>query len=108
MSKLVPKGPITNVTALIDWKDDDVYVIRVASVSLPNEAEWCIYASATDAVIGACSAPSHYLSQCWIIVKWIFRNQLLWYFDRNSNTFIQEKHLKVKWRLQIGVYLHQP
>ena len=38
----------------------------------------------------ACSAPSHYLNQCWNIVNWTFRNKLQWIFYRNSNIFIQE------------------
>ena len=37
----------------------------------------------------ACSAPSHYLNQCWNIVNWTFRNKLQWNFNRNSNIFIQ-------------------
>ena len=27
------------------------------------------------------SAPSHYLDQCWVIVNWIFGNDLPWNFD---------------------------
>ena len=38
----------------------------------------------------ACSAPSHYLNQCWNIVNWTLRNKLQWTFNRNSNIFIQE------------------
>ena len=47
------------------------------------------------------SAPSHYLYQCWNIGNWTFRNQLQWYFNRNSNIFLK-LHLKTssaKWRL---------
>ena len=47
--------------------------------------EWCIY---------ACSAPSHYLNQCWNIVDWTLRNKLQWNFYRNSNIFIHENALK--------------
>ena len=38
----------------------------------------------------ACSAPSHYLNQCWNIVNWTFRNKLQWNFNRNSSIFIKE------------------
>ena len=38
----------------------------------------------------ACSAPSHYLNQCWNSVNWTFRNKLQWNFNRISNIFIQE------------------
>ena len=38
----------------------------------------------------ACSAPSHYLNQCWNIVNWTFRNKLQWNFNLNSSIFIQE------------------
>ena len=42
----------------------------------------------------ACSAPSHYLNQCWIIVNWTLRNKLQWNFDWNSNIFIKENALE--------------
>ena len=38
----------------------------------------------------ACSVPSHYPNQCWLIVNWTFRNKLQWSFNRNSNVFIEE------------------
>ena len=38
----------------------------------------------------AWSAPSHYLNQCWIVVKWTLRNKLHLIFNRNFNIFIQE------------------
>ena len=38
----------------------------------------------------AWSAPSHYQSQCWHIVKKTLRNKLQWIFSRNSNNFIQQ------------------
>ena len=37
-----------------------------------------------------CSAPSHYLNQCWNIVKSNLRNKLQWNLKRNSYIFIQE------------------
>ena len=61
--------------------------------------------------------PSHYLNQCWNIVKWTLRNKLQWNFNRNSNIFIQENPLQnvicemasilsrpqcVKWRRPVG------
>ena len=42
----------------------------------------------------AWTAPSHYMNQCWNIVNWTLRNKLLWYFNRNSNIFIQENALE--------------
>ena len=39
---------------------------------------------------GPCSAPSHYLNQCWIIVHWNLGNKLRWNFNRNLNISIQE------------------
>ena len=38
----------------------------------------------------ACSAPSHYLNQCWNGDNWTFRKKLQWNFNRNSNIFIHE------------------
>ena len=41
----------------------------------------------------ACSAPSHYLNQCWNVVDIVnctFTNKLQWFFYRDSNIFIQE------------------
>ena len=36
----------------------------------------------------AYSAPSHYLNQCWIIVRWTLRNTLQWNFNQNTKLFI--------------------
>ena len=38
-----------------------------------------------------CSAPSHYLNQCWLIVNWTLRNNIQWNFNRNTKLFIHEK-----------------
>ena len=38
----------------------------------------------------ACSAPSHYLNKCWLIVKWTLRKKLKWNFNENVLIFIQE------------------
>ena len=38
----------------------------------------------------ACSAPSHYLTQCWNIVNWNLRNKLQQNFNRNWNIFIKK------------------
>ena len=40
--------------------------------------------------LGAWSAPSHYLNQCWNAVNWTLKNKLKWNFNPNSNIFIQE------------------
>ena len=38
----------------------------------------------------ACSAPSHYLNQCWLIVNWTPGNIFQWNLNQNSIIFIQE------------------
>ena len=38
----------------------------------------------------AYSAPSHYLSQCWVFVSLTVRNKLQWNFDQNTKLFIHE------------------
>ena len=38
----------------------------------------------------ACSAPSHYWNQCWLIVNWTLWNKLLWNLNRNTKPFIHE------------------
>ena len=63
------------------------------------EAEWRIYASVNhpplvQIMAFAWSAPSHYLNQCWNIVKWTLMNKLQWNFNRNSNIVIQENASK--------------
>ena len=40
--------------------------------------------------LGAWSAPSHYLNQCWNIVNPNLKNKLQWNLKRNSYIFIQE------------------
>ena len=44
----------------------------------------------------ACSAPSHYLNQCWPVVNWTHRNKFQWNSNRNTKLSIQKKmHLKI-------------
>ena len=38
----------------------------------------------------ACSAPTHYLNQCWRVVNWTLGNKLQWNSNRNCNIVIQE------------------
>ena len=38
----------------------------------------------------ACSAPSHYLNQCWLIIIWTLRNNRQWKSNRNTKLFIHE------------------
>ena len=66
-----------------------------------------IFASVIRVIIGsgnglspACSAPSHYLNQCWFIVNWTLRNRPQWNFNRNSNIFIEENAFEnVVWKM---------
>ena len=51
-------------------------------------------------IIGAWSAPSHCLNQCWNIVNWIPRNKIQWNVSRNSYIFIQENPFEnVIWKM---------
>ena len=48
----------------------------------------------------ACSAPSHYLNQCWLIVIWTLRNKLLWNLNRNTKFFLHENAFEnVVWEM---------
>ena len=42
----------------------------------------------------ACSAPSHYLNQHWVIVNLTPRNKLQWNFNQNTKLFIHENASK--------------
>ena len=42
----------------------------------------------------AYSVPSHYLNQCWVIVKWTLRNKLPWISNQNRNIFIKQNASK--------------
>ena len=50
----------------------------------------------------ACSVPSHYPNQCWLIVNWTLRNKLQWNSNRKTKLFIHEnafvKMSSAKWR----------
>ena len=37
-----------------------------------------------------CSAPSHHLNRCWLIVNWTHENKFQWKWNQNSIIFIQE------------------
>ena len=39
----------------------------------------------------ACSVPSHFLNQCWLIINWTLGNKLQWNCNWNSNTFIEDR-----------------
>ena len=48
----------------------------------------------------ACSAPSHYLNQWWLIVNWTPGNKFQWNLNRNSFIFSQENALEnVVWKM---------
>ena len=38
----------------------------------------------------ACSAPSHYLNQCWLIVNWTLRHNFQWNVNQNTKLIIHE------------------
>ena len=42
----------------------------------------------------ACSAPSHYLNQCSLIVNWTLRNKLRWNWNKNMKLFIYKNVFK--------------
>ena len=46
-------------------------------------------------IMVACSAPSHYLKQCWFILNWTPGNNFQWNSNRNFIIFIQEIHPKL-------------
>ena len=42
-----------------------------------------------------CSAPSHYINQCWIIIiKWTIGNKFQWSFNENATIFIHENEFE--------------
>ena len=40
--------------------------------------------------LATCTAPSHYLNQCWNIVNWTLGNKLKWSLNQNLYIFLQE------------------
>ena len=36
----------------------------------------------------ACTATSHYLNKCWLLVSWKLRNKLPWNLNRSPNIFV--------------------
>ena len=92
------QGPITGKASLYN----DVTMCSVMRDL--TEAEWSIYASAKLCQwrIGACSAPSHYLNQCWNIVDWTLRNKLSEIWRRNYvflMTWLQRHFFGFVWTL---------
>ena len=53
---------------------------------------YCISLSYWAQVMLICvkTGTSHYLNQCWLIVKWILRNKYQWHFNQNAKTSIEE------------------
>ena len=48
----------------------------------------------------ACSAPSHYLNKCWIIVNWTLVNIFQWNFNQNTTFFIDKNAFdNVVWKM---------
>ena len=41
-------------------------------------------------------APSHYLNQCWFIVKSTIRDQMQWNLNKNATILIQENQFEQK------------
>ena len=49
----------------------------------------------------ACSMPSHYMNQYWLIINWIHRNKLQWHSNQNTKRFVHEnafENADWKWR----------
>ena len=42
----------------------------------------------------ACSAPTYYLNQCWLIVNYLLRNKLQWNSNQHTKRFINENAFK--------------
>ena len=49
---------------------------RVTHICVSNPGHHCFRQW-----LGDCSAPSHYLNQCWFIVNWTFDNRVHWNFE---------------------------
>ena len=67
-----------NIWSLTHW--GLVAHIRISKLDHHWYRQWLV----------ACSAPSHYLNQCWYTVKWTTGNTFRWNFNKNCNIFIQE------------------
>ena len=44
--------------------------------------------------IRKCSAPSHYLKQCWVIRHWTLAKTFRWNFNQNTTIYIEENAFK--------------
>ena len=51
-----------------------------------------------DKGLSPCSAPSHYLNQCWNIVNWTLGNKIQWNLIQNLYIFIQENAFENVWK----------
>ena len=71
-----------------------------------TEAESPIYICVSrKTVLVACSAPSHYLNQCWLIVNWNSGNKFQWQlYQKNVGFFIQ----KCRWNVGRATAISSP
>ena len=82
-------------TMLVKWSDNLTHWSLVAHIGVRKinhhwSRKWLV----------VCSAPNHYLNQCWNIVDLNLRNELPWNLERNSYISLQMhlKMLSAKWR----------
>ena len=78
--RFVPNGPINNIPALVQimaWR-------RPGDKPLSETMASDNFASINSGNV-ACLAPSHFLKQCRLFVKWILWNKLKWNLIQNMN-----------------------
>ena len=79
-----------------------IHLRRITHSSPPSAAYMHQSNGSALVQIMAYSAPSHYVDQCWHIVKWTRQNKLQWNFNQNTKHFTHENASKyissVKWR----------
>ena len=91
--KCVPKGPINNMSALVQimawrWPGgkslSEPTMDRLLTHVCVTRLQWGLNEAPIRPQWGSYSASSHYLNQCWVIVVWTLRTILQWNFNQST------------------------
>ena len=92
ISQWVPKLLLWNVSKTEDFLMGLLVMAR-QSIRLPLVPHICIGEMCQHCFRkwrAACSAPSHYPNQSWVIINWTLWNKIWWNLNRNKKMFILE------------------
>ena len=76
---------------------NEVWLLATWTQRGTHEQPLCVSAlsALVQVMLVACSAPSHYLNQCWLFINWTVRNKLQWIRIKIQKSLFTKMHLNM-------------